>query len=157
MDWKSLPESHDMPSARNTRRRPINTRQNVCRRPLLAKVTRQREGRQTALCRVPFLAHSAKNLCRVLFSTRQKKIGIFFKKTIIGTAAGPLASRRYCVPHLHHRPCTLMPYPAPPPCAPSPSLPGAPPPDLASPCRWRDPNRRRPNPHQPAVMACLPP
>jgi hypothetical protein len=56
----SLPETSALPSARSTRQSLKNTRQRLCRVWHSAKKARQTVHRQSLLCRVLFLGHSAK-------------------------------------------------------------------------------------------------
>jgi hypothetical protein len=57
----SLPETGALPSARSTRQSPKNTRQRLCRVSHSAKKARQTVHRQSLLCQVLFLGHSAKS------------------------------------------------------------------------------------------------
>ena len=59
---KSLLDSGSLPSAWGTRQRPDCTRQSLCRVRHSAKKTRQKIDRQSPLCRVSFIGHSAKAL-----------------------------------------------------------------------------------------------
>ena len=51
-----------MPSASGTRQRLLCTRQRLCRVRHSAKGTRKKNYRESSLCRVPFVGHSAKPL-----------------------------------------------------------------------------------------------
>ena len=57
---QSLLNSGSLPSAWGTRQRPNCTRQSLCRVRYSAKTTRQKSDRQSTLCRVSFIGHSAK-------------------------------------------------------------------------------------------------
>jgi hypothetical protein len=58
--WETLPESQALPSARSTWQSFKNTRQTLCRVSYSAKTARHTVHRQSRLCRVLFLGHSAK-------------------------------------------------------------------------------------------------
>jgi len=74
----SLPEFIGLPCAHGTRRRQKNTRQSVCRVLHLANGTRQKRTRQSCLCRVFFVEHSAKTLPSAKLTLGKK----YFKKYI---------------------------------------------------------------------------
>ena len=64
LNQQSLLDSGSLPSAIGTQQRPNCTRQSLCRVRHSAKNTRQKNDRQSPLCRVSFIGHSAKALPR---------------------------------------------------------------------------------------------
>jgi hypothetical protein len=68
-----LLDSSGLPSAWDTRQSAKNTRQTLYRVPHSANWTRHRLGRQSMICRVSNVGHSAKHLPNVKDVTRQRK------------------------------------------------------------------------------------
>jgi hypothetical protein len=68
--FKALPDSQALPSARSTRQNRKNTRQSLCRVLHSAKKARHTVHRQSLLCRVFFVGHSAKR-----FAECQRALG----------------------------------------------------------------------------------
>ena len=72
---QTLPDTGYLPSARGTQRSPKNTRQRVCRVLHSANDSRQTLLRQTLVCRVFFVVHSAKTLP----SAKKHSANFFYK------------------------------------------------------------------------------